>query len=104
MGNAYRVLEAKTMKSTKLISIIDRLIDNEVVKFEADDGTQIEIHKTDSGFYTLSTKSKAGVLMSATFFNRYEDDGGYTRLCWNASIVGMLFPVSFEPITESIYS
>ena len=108
---AIRIVEANKMKSAKLIRIMDALIDNEIVRFEADDGTTLEVSRSSSTFedrtatsYTLATKSRTGRLLAGVFFNRYEDDGGDVRLYWNASIVGMMFPKALEVESESIYS
>lgn len=92
------------MKCRRFIHILNRLIDNEVVKFESEDGTRLEVLKSSDTFYTLTTKSRQDKMMSAVFFNRVEDDGGAIRLCWDDSIAGMVFPVAFEVESESIYS
>lgn len=92
------------MKTNRFIHIMHAMVDNEVVKFESEDGTRLEVHKSSDTFYTLTTKSRQDRMMSAVFFNRVEDDGGAIRLCWDDSIVGMAFPVAFEVESESIYS
>lgn len=99
------------MDSKKFIQILDRMIDNEVVRFEADDGTRIEVTRHISEWdgrkidrFTLINRSRQNRMLSAVFFDRVEDDGGDIRLYDNASIVGMVFTKAIEVESESIYS
>ena len=52
----------------------------------------------------MSTKSRDGQLLTSTYFNRYEDDGGNIRLYWDDHIVGMIFPERLWTPSESLYS
>lgn len=92
------------MKSAKMIRILDCLINNEIVKFEDDYGQTVTIYRGTDDFHDMSTKSRNGDLLSSTYFNRYEDDGGDIRLYWDNHIVGMIFPERLDVQTESIYS
>lgn len=78
------------MKDTTMMRILDHMIDNEMVRFEDDYGTVIEVFKTSNRFYEMSTRSKNGQMLSSTYFNRYESDGGLVRLYWGIHIVGMI--------------
>lgn len=92
------------MKARKMIRIIDNLIDNEVVKFEDDYGQRIDIYRASSTFYEMSSMDRQGKILSSTYFNRYEDDGGDVRLYWDVHIVGMIYPERLNVPSESIYS
>lgn len=99
------------MKSKRFIHIMYAMINNEVVKFEADDGTKIEVTRHISEWdgkaieiYTLTTKSRQDRMLSSVFFNRFDDDGGDIRLYWNDSIVGMVFSKAIDVEANSIYS
>ena len=99
------------MKSDRFIHILHAMINNEVVRFEADDGTRIVITRHISEWdgrkidrYTLTNRTRQDRMLSAVFFDRVEDDGGDIRLYDNASIVGMVFTKAIEVESESIYS
>ena len=92
------------MKSTKMLRIMDCLINNEIVKFEDDYGQTVTIYRGTGDFHDMSTKSRDGQLLTSTYFNRYEDDGGDIRLYWDNHIVGMIFPERLWTPSESLYS
>ena len=93
------------MKSTKLIRVIEKLIDNEVVRFEDETQTTfVEIYRASQYFFHFITKAKSGVLLCEGYFNNYEDDGGAVRLCWDEHIVGLILADNIDLIAESIYS
>jgi hypothetical protein len=92
------------MKSAKMIRIIDCLINNEIVKFEDDYGQTVTIYRGTGDFHEMSTMNRNNEVLSSTYFNRYEEDGGDIRLYWDNHIVGMIFPERLNVPSESIYS
>lgn len=80
------------MKSTKMIRMIGTMNNNQIVEFEDDYGQIVRVYRGSDDFHDVSTISKDGNMLSSTYFNRFEDDGGNIRLYWDNHIVGMIFP------------
>lgn len=80
------------MNSTKMIRMMSSMTNNQIIKFEDDYGQIVRIYRGTENFHDVSTLNKGGDLLTSTYFNRFEDDGGDIRLYWDNHIVGMIFP------------